>query len=700
MPTFERFAVEVRLYDEGQADPVLADHGAGWWDNLGQTAKFGSISRGATGEPQLEYLSEVGLTCRPALTYQDTRLSQFALGTGTWSEVRPASGAGRKYRLLQSDSTANLAWSATSTYWLPADPHVAFSLLAADTPPDQDVATYPPFVRLELGVQGGVPGWAIEISSTTGNRLLQYVLGAWRAVLDLPPLDESPDLGEGLIWVRVVREQIGISMDRGRSYTWHQTYDGSGYSIRSGAWTLRGQGGVALAGLHQLAYSAGTYASPGRTGFAARFAPPSIAFSGRYDTPGSTSVAFADAATHSAGTLAYTATLTPDTLAGTPFTFHRTPALYAVTYRIPTIGTLAAQSYTTPWDGQIVAVDLDKPLDLGTSSCTLRLRRAANLPWSGTYRNRKLQVRIGRRYDDGSTTWQTVFTGYIVRTAPMQASPGALEVQIDAANVSHRYRRTRWAPDYEVPLGGQTLGEALDQILETEGTPRNSSYRIWAYPGAAFPLPAGRPENPTLLTRRGEEKWQTLTTLAGLAQQELAVSDTGVLQTVPLGYYSGTVHEYRLSGTADLNHLAEALHRPIDYRETVTAIYGVGESEWGGEVLAGTADAYAELDVSSGRFCPWREAVVEQVPGTVTPGLLASRVQGLAREHFGLKVDADLGAVLNADLARRDQLEIYGGAALGIVDGTRFTILALRHQFRVAADGAVTYQTQVGVRMP
>lgn len=702
MANFLRWVVSVRLYDKGLADPIVFDHGIGWWDNLADTARYGTPSYSA-GRPTVEYLPEIGLTCKPARTLKDLRATHVTTSGGTWSEVRPVgAGSGRTYRILQSNTAAGIVWSATSVEVLPADPALAFTLLPFDTPSDWDTATYPPYVRIELGVNGAAE-WGIEFSKTHGNAIIRNVSGVWEAIETLGTLDTNGDNQEAEVWVRVLRGQLGVSLDRGESYTWARFYDGDPVTISAGRWAVRGQGGGCLVGRHELTAPTGVFYSRRRSALSTRAVAPTVVFSGRYETPGSSTIVLADDSTHGSGILGYSATLTPQSVSATNLNIYRCPVLYTVNYRVATIATLAPASYATPWDSRVTECIIDKPLRLDESECSLTL----NFPWSASawvsdHRHRKIQVLLGRYYDDATTDWFTAFTGYIAGVRPVRSGFGDVLVGITAANVAHRLRRTRWAVDWELPLGNQYLGTALDQVLETEGIPRNDSYRQWDATTILFPLAGGRPEDPAHLTRRGEPKWQTMADLAGIAQRELAVSDTGVLQTVGQNYVTGQVHDIEAAQTTDIatENKALLLDSGIDYRETVTGVIVTGEDAYGQEIIAGGYDVVAEYLTSNERFNPWREVIDEVLPGTSSRGEAVSRAQYLAAEHFGLKKEPSVTTRLNLRIGRRDEVAIYGGEGLGILAGARHTVLSVRHHLAIdPRTGAyATVETRLGVR--
>lgn len=700
MPSRVRPVIEARLYTEGDGDPVLTDHGFGWWDNLEQTARWGSISLSG-GRPTLEYIPNIGLVCRPYLTFQDLRLTHVSTSGGTWSEVRPVGiGSGLKYRLVQSDTTAGVVWTAKSLQTVPADAAFAFTVVQWDTPSDHNISTYPPRLRLVFGIQGNTPDHCIELNKAEGNAILKWVAGAWDFVAGLPSLDTSGDNGEAHVWVRVHRGRLAVSLDRGNSYTVFKSPDGSAITLRAGAWGIEGQGGGCVVGMHQLTYAAGVFTSRAKNTLNARALAPTVTLAARKNEPGACTVSLADIGVYGSAIAQYTATLTPATITATPFNWHYSPELYTVTYTIDPIETTVTQAYTTLSDAHIIACQISKPEDLAESSATLTLRRDAASAWSGTYRNRKVLLRLGWYYDDASYVWTTAFTGYIVAQSVGPTAMGEIGITLTLANVGHRLRRVQWQPDFEVPLGGQTVNQAMDDVLVSEGIPRNSSYRVWHANGDVVTVPAGLPEDPAELTRRGEAKWSTLERLASYAGLKLGVTDAGALVTVTPAYVTGTIHDLQFTAaTSDPDQIGLGLEHTTDYRETLTAVFLTGTSEYGEDLVVAAIDTYAETNTGSGRFTPWREPLTESAPGTVTPGILTVKAQALATEHFGLKREPRTVSLVDPTIGRRDEIRIYGATAVDIPDGTRHMVLSLDHSIGIdPRSGAMEHRTTAGIR--
>ncbi|MDO8729217.1 MAG: hypothetical protein Q7K26_05040, partial [bacterium] len=69
-----------------------------------------------------------------------------------------------------------------------------------------------------------------------------------------------------------------------------------------------------------------------------------------------------------------------------------------------------------------------------------------------------------------------------------------------------------------------------------------------------------------------------------------------------------------------------------------------------------------------------------EVQGTTTLGMLLSRAQALALEHFPLRLEADSETAVNLDVARRERVR-FSSAKTGVTDFEDYVILTLRHVY-------------------
>jgi hypothetical protein len=686
-----RTLLQLRLWQPGQGDPTISYPFSGWYDVLAESWPFGASSLTAAGDRKLEYIKDVGLVCRPFLALQDTRLTDFSVSsTGTWAERRLATGTPRKYRLAQLNTTADTVWSASSNYSLLANPDVAFSLILPDPPADADATTYPPYVRITLGVDAGGTGqWAIDYADAIGARLLQFSAGSWSVVAELPELQARANdaLGEAFIFVRCLRNRICISTDFGRTYAIYGS-DTNPVAIRQGKVSLAGQNRQVVFGVHQLAYVAGVYTSPTHP-YLPPFrgsATPDFTAS-RYAEPASTDVAIADASVFASGYLRYAATLTPSSSGTTPFAMHKSPELYAVLMALDPVTASGAGAYELYGDGRILGASIDKPAELDGATLNLQIIRDAQTQHTWAFgRWAKAQLLAAEMDEAGAAgVFTERFTGYVRSVNVRQAEYNKSNTGLVIDNSTVRLRDKEWTEFDNIPLGGQSLNSALDDILASEGIPLNTSYRQWHLIGDLFTLPSGRPEDPFEWPRRGERKWETAERIAGYAGLELGLTEDGVFATVPQETYSLTVTRVlEAVATGELKHGIQDISVSADASQSATAVLVYGNAEDGGRLFAYAVDSQAELNTTSDRFSNIGRCLVqEELPGTVNAAMLSGRARFLAYLHFGNKIDATVRTPQNLEATRRET-DRFSGVLTGPTDAEKYVVLTASHDLRPA----------------
>lgn len=689
--------LSLRVYVPGQGQPYFTRRPYRMYEVLAETAgkHLGASTRSSVGVELLEWLEGAGLVCRATWAFQDTRLSLWSTSGGGWEEERPASGAARKYRLVQYSTAANVTYSATTNGWsAPADPAFAFTLGVPDTPGNANISTTPPYNRVEFGATDGTNGWAVQFSKVYGNHLLRRVAGTWQAVLELPEPLYLKDVDEAFVIVRCHRGRIFVSTDFGDTYASYGL-PGAAIAVPAAPLTLRGQGGMVAFGLHQLTYAAGVYTSVARnmlppvTGY---YTGAAATLAGRKSEPAGTSVVLASVGSLAAGVCQYTATLTPasSTPAGAPFAFYRTPELYGVSFKTSSAVTTPLGAYTTPFDGTIQSARIEKPRDLDQSSCSLVLRKDPDAALIWNYgRFPRCALYVGWLLDDGSASWNVFphFVGYLAPMATASQEFRAAELSLQLVNLATHLKRAKWGPRDRAPLGGQTVNAALDEILATEGF--DSTYRSWHSRGDLVTLPEGTAEDPCAWPRDGEPKWETMRRLAGHAGLELGQTDAGVFYTQLRDYLTPhIVQTVQAVPPTTLTSLVQRIGLQFDPIENTTDVLCRGEGLFGEELLAAATDYYAETVPTHPRFTPWRDSYQDETDGTCTQGLLNLRAQAIAGDYFRPAFEAPLVQPVNLDSSRRDRVTITRGDAadafeeLGIAETDQFYIVSLTHEIR------------------
>lgn len=678
----------IHVYAPGHGDPVLQDRGFAWYDDLSKTFPFASSTRTTPigidvypwvmQRPLLEYIKDIGVVCKGYLSVQNTRSSHFTTSGGTWEEVRPATGLGFKYRYFQVDTTADLQWAATTIYNIPENPEFAISLSVADTPSDHDAETYPPYVRVEFG---GDPNlWAFEWSKVYGGRLLYKVLGSWRSVAEINELERNKDTDEAFVFIRCLRNRICISHDFGRTWDMYGD-DETPLTVQAGKLTFRGQGNAAGIGIHKLDMAEGVLTSTTRNTFTSRLVTTNSTITGRYTIPTGANIVFADASSPTTGVAQYTATLTPATTSTVAFTFCKSPELYSVTFKYPVVRYLFSNlGYNTqPFENLIYDISIDKPFEMSESSANIHLRIDPDTNFSWNYGvNPKLQIELGWFDCNGEEVYYTAFTGYIVNDIDPHLDVyrgGELFVQVD--NVLVRFKETEWSEFDRRPLGGQTLNQALDEILDSEGL--QATDRLWHVAGDYLTLPAGLPEDPFEFPARGEKKFETMKRIAGYFNIELSTSDDGRIITVPRYYYNPSItFQITPDPSTDISNMIKKASYTWKTNEMNSAVLVYGKALNGAELAAYAVDFPAENNPTSPRFTNWRRLVQEDLPNTANLGMCVSRAQAIAQETMNAHIESTVEVPATFALSRRDQGTIAGMNSLGISEYSRFVLLSIK----------------------
>lgn len=690
MPTRKEAITRVKLFDVGQGDPIVTDHGLGWYDSLEKSNEFVTPTYRSDGFPHLEYLDLIGMTCRPRVVKKDTLASSYTLSGGGWESVAPMYGSPRWKRLVQVDSSSGVLYSATSKFELPANPHVALSMLMAETPADWDSEEQPPFARVEFGVT-----MALQLDKN-GLFLLEGSPSGWQMSKEMsrPSNGEGyTDIDEMWFYIRPMGEKLCISVDHGKHYDAFLDFG----IIPSGPIIFRGQGGNAAFGLHQIQYETGSYWSMRHDAGGSRVGPVPV-ITGRYETPNGSAVAFLDASSPLDSVAQYKATLTPGTQVIQPFTFYTPPVLGAVQFEYPTVIQTTGNAGSNPWDPWLLSASVELADDISESSCVLRFHHDAHTAFVGEFRWRKVEVTQGYKLSDDTEELYTTFVGYIGAVDLNREEFGSVGVQVTVENTSISLRRQEWSPFDIVTLGGMTVNAAADYVLLKAG--RNFSYRNWHADGNLILLPAGTPEEPFEMLKPRETYWETLVRIFGYANLELGVADDGTFFTVPEGYVSPTV-DYHYYPTPEalvlLQQQIANINNSFDAGPSGTAVIVTGKLEDGTEGMFYAVDSDAESNIASGRFSPWRELIQEEVSGISTPGLLIGRAQALAAKHFALRFELQVSVPIDFTVVRRMRVAIHGCTSIGIGEGEEYGVFPVSHSSNTG-ETLATMRTEMGLR--
>jgi hypothetical protein len=663
------------VYDPGAGDGVLEDPSWRWYDVVEATAHRGTFTKTAFGFASmdtLEIVPGVGLACRPFLVLKDTFRAFYLLSGGVWEDRRPATGAPRICRLTQLDTTPDKVWQATSTFLLPENPSFAFSLLLPDTPADQAAAS-PVYVSW-----GGV----ITVECRPEGILVWHG-GQCKANLATP---RGSERGELWVVVRWLRGRVLISLDGGNSYATVANTDGSAITIPQERIVVRGKGRACQFGLHELKYYAGTYTSPAKRTNLDRATAPTVTAYGdlpagcKVDTSGALSTGYY---------AQYQVTLTPAAVpAAAPITFYRTPVVAAVYTKHPPKWGDATGTYTTPFDGLLAMVQVDKPYELHNSTATLQ----AKLPtftFDGSWWFRKVEILLGMQTSDGSTL-DAAWVGYVREVTTDQQDSGEVLVNLVADCPTIQAKTRKW--DDTGPLGGQTAAEALDELADLFGVPADK--RRWDPKCSATQLPMGAYEDPSFWPVSGDPIWQIMEEIAKHAGCELGILEDGTWYTVALGYVAAEMSAtWRAQPQDDILERLRQARLRFDGTASATGIVAKGEDA-AGNPLQARYERKDWADAASSRYCPWPILRFHQITGATTSEALRQAVLALYDEVIPLRFEPEVTGEARTAVGRRSRVRVVG-TLTGIEDTEEFAVFTLRHTWRPGLDGV---ETAAGLR--
>lgn len=709
-----------RVWAPGQADKWLEKRESAWYDVGPAGFSAGTVSYSG-GVPALGYMEmsaptreqDAGaLVCRGRVVLQDTRLDDYSVSGGGWEERLPPTGAVRTYRLVQYDGTAGITWSAESQFPLPKNPNCAFSFKFLDSPPDWDDVALPPFIRITLA-RGNYS--LLITKEDVALQAWDTALADWVTVAPLPSCRsaDNSDNSESLLILRCQRGQIGISTDGGDRYTWYGEAGAgiTGVDFPAGHFRIDGQGGMLVFGFHQLKMETGVWVSPQRSGRVPRPVGTALEFETRDDaTYGS--INYSDLSTPASALSQYSIELTPTTdLLGCGWLLYRSPEVYSVRTRYVAIVSVYGGTGVNEILPDLLEANIDKPRELDGAGGSVVVRLD---PEQANYWNRgdfaKYELSLGHQLLSGGDYLETALVGFISDIAVTAMEYGHIDLALKLTTVAERFRRVKWNKLDTFPLGGRTLNQALDLILQTEGIPLNTSYRqwdyitdlYWSFLGDRVVLPAGLPEDPFEWPRPGECKWATMQRLAGYFGLEVVPLDNGVLTTVPKRYLSPVVSvTYKATDLApdQLQRLVLALQWRRNCQEKATAVVVDGVDELGRAIFAEATDYAAEQNPLSPRFTPFRIEIQDTLDGTVTPGLLNARAGELAREWFVEPITVDVAHSVDLGLSRGLRVRVEGFENAATNPFYDFRLATLRHTYRAQGGFGPELRTEAGLEL-
>lgn len=701
------------IYPETGGDPIVLDHGNAWHDNLtgdrtGGTSELGGIGTAQQGYELCKHIPGLGLTHRFFRVAQNTRLSQFTFsGTGSWDERRPAFGE-RKYYIRQYDVSPGVTFAAESVPSVPENPNFILNIRIAESPFNWDFSAMKPYHRVEFG------GYGIHFEEGA-IFLVRWVGGQWQIIGDIQ--NASPRSNNGLditLWVECHAGKIYISTDFGREFTEYGNPNPlEPITVSAGTLILRGQGGAVELRIDQLKPYAAVYTSEQANTFTPRVAPTAT-ISGRTTEPGNTEIVWEDNSDPSSGLIGYKATLTPDeVMSGWGWNFWQSPVLHYTNFFYPVSNFVFLETADEDYNASIIEVSVEKPREIHAGTATIHLQRnprTESLLNNPVYDRRKIYIVLGHTLTVGAPEEWVAFTGYIRTINEGWTSWGVRTIEIVADNVSCKLKDTTWTIFDVVPLSDiGTVNEINDYILSSEGMGGTlgtslPNYRTWHAAGNTG-LDNGLATEPFELIVPDEPKWETLERINKYKKLEVAITDDGKYETVPMDpdYTTGNIHHWRTTpevGGTDIRELIKALSAATDCAETCSLVLVVGTGYNGSSICGYAVDSIGEsptLGPAFGRFKPWRTTLYEVIQNPTTVDILTQRAQGIAWRKFRNGAEPRAVVPVNLQVGRFDEVRIYGANSPNVPDGVRLKVNSLRHHY-VKRTALSELETQVSFK--
>lgn len=697
MPTPTRVTpvASIDVFDVANGDPILTDRGFSRLDILkkenNERSYQGFPDCFPNGAPKLQFLEDVGLTLRGYINPVDMRLSQHICSPGdSWDELQSIGGTKNVYHLRYSD-TLGTAFTVRSNYNIPANPVFAVSLIIPETPNTWNFSSQEPYTRIEFG--NGQ--WAVLLSKQNGNVLLVNISGQWIVAGDL---QEGKGSGAARAitdekWV-IIRCEFGgifISFDMGHSWNPFFTPDLTPINVPAGPWQITGQGHAPVIGIGEYQPVTAGYNSPAWDSFDIRSTLATAIVTGHgYIPAAGGSIAFSDLSIPTSAIAQYRAVLTPVQIMTFPFRMWNTPALQNVTLRYPFQRVTTSGAVSQPWDAYILEIAINEPEKLADGTCHITLSADAHTTYDFTgMRDRRVRVHLGYLMSDGTTDYETAFTGYISDDVKTSINAwGQKYISISLVNIAGLFAKRQWDILHAGTFAGMTPQNVGDFILMSEGfmdeAAIDRTYADWFTASlGTVPLSLGEWHHPFETIKPQESKMKTLERIFDYYGFEVGVTKDGGFISVPKNFISTTSTWTVYAGDDlmmdDIRKQIETISYKYNIKDSATAVMVYGVMSNGQTGVIYSIDDPAETDTTQERFTPFRQWVIEEFSGAHGKPdnlLMLERLVNLSRDNLGLKKEPNLNFPVHIQRGRRDKIIVKGCAGLGIPDASEFALMS------------------------
>lgn len=544
--------------------------------------------------PSIESIRDISVVCpRPRMVEQDTPTGRYNFFGGSWANntiLEPP----RTSRLVQYSSAKNTVYRAESTYFLPQNPNVAFTVQRLQAKYDNNNTSYPAKVEVTIADQ-----WSIRFSNGDDAGIWRKVGGQWK---QLKHVELAAKKEEYTVWFIVRRGAVCISFNNGK--TWEVGVDTAPITVTSGQLVIEGVSCQISFGFHQLAFDTCYYDSYEVPVLETHLGTPQRDLTYTLIPSGCTiTCSFLSS---SAGTVKYRLTLAPEDfiVANVDFNMYRVPEVYGVLIYWETIfHAPVGSSVDLVSLGVVDEIDVHEETDPTQRSGRIKIMWDPSTAFTGTYGFRVVDIDLGWLMDDGSYVYEDTAGFYIIRPNP-KADGDSHQADIEFELVDMYFRATTTKVDEGwKPLDGLTPAEARNYVLGKMGLP--PSRGDWYVSGAPN-LPNGLPDEPIWWPKPGQTAADIFEALDFFEWTETYVRDDLTWSSRPKRYTDNAV-SFTFDGVgADPTRRIEKINNFNEYRELKTAYIVSGKDERDGSFWATSINYNIERDPALTGFVGWR----------------------------------------------------------------------------------------------
>ncbi len=685
---------------------------------------------------------------RPLLDLsQSIGLGHFQPIAGTWQALKGI-GLPNEVRLYQSDGRANQLTGVESRFELPRNPVFCISLYRAEAAPDHDWAAAAPRTQINFGIAGR-EHWALVLPYAGPVFLMHNGEGGWERVTETERSVRVPTLegfGSGqrlFLWVACLRERIVMSTDGFAEDLWVYERPGRSLSIPQGRLRLTHIGGQWMFSMFAVKMPTATIDSCGiDAGYDTTDSAGQVLLQlqRRPVKDGDGNVlaeAVAEDTTAQRSDLtatqrAWRATIEPYTYVqegfGTDpetgeeleFRTQVSPELYTVQSGQYAEVIDNGERAVTELSADVMALESDHPDDQRAVLCELAVDNQLG-QHSGIEEHRRVNVRLGWRMSDATTSVADTMSGYVVEPPPMTEEGGRTSLRLTLLDPMIRLRDEKC--DGRAPIfDGWPVIDVFRWVLDRCGLSRDEQN----LEDTGTELSAGQPERPLWRVEPGRPWLELLTEVARFdhgagiffdasgvftkacphcralrTAEDVTRHDGGAdgacSSTIDWELYTRVSEAGDAAGAGEILRLERprlSLSALEDYANYVMVS---GVDDGGVPVAAVVYDPESMYDPASDRYVGWRKMHVEALEACRSQ----AAVNRLALELFGQlsrrPEHIEIVTPLLPQMRIGQVIAVRGGEDVGATDSA-YRVTALRHRLDRTRDDAEAAVTEIKAR--